>query len=178
MLKAHAHGGTDAAVRASDSTSQRSVQALPAAGVKELIDWMRNHLEGGPKSRTPLMAYLVGGPGGGKSAAAAQVVQGLAPLGPESPLAERSYRYASPAGNLTVINDATIPKQANKGSLAHDIDEAASAGENLLACVNRGVIVDDLGRAQRDASSGEEQTAGVTVLRWRLIPIGGVGVGV
>lgn len=172
VLKAHAHGGTDAAVRASDSTSQRSVQALPAAGVKELIDWMRNHLEGGPKSRTPLMAYLVGGPGGGKSAAAAQVVQGLAPLGPESPLAERSYRYASPAGNLTVINDATIPKQANKGSLAHDIDEAASAGENLLACVNRGVIVDDLGRAQRDASSGEEQTAGVTVLRWLAQPFG------
>ncbi|TFB84298.1 hypothetical protein E3O44_15815 [Cryobacterium algoricola] len=91
------------------------------------------------------MLYLVGGPGAGKSHAAAYVVSDLEEQSPlKDGLAHRTYRYETPTRPLTVVNDATIGDRLHsRGALGRDIDTATRDQTHFFACVNRGILVDE-----------------------------------
>src|SRR5690554_6609663 len=109
-----------------------------AAGGDEASAWLK---EGMTREGLPRLLFLIGGPGAGKSHAASHVLSGLEALEAESGLAQRTYKYALGSRGLTIVNDATIGSDEFPTSpLSKEIDAAISEGDNLLACVNRGVV--------------------------------------
>lgn len=154
MLWDRSYGGTEVAAVPS-GRSAGSVDALAPAGVAEVSEWFQAELRRGERS-VPVALFLVGGPGGGKSAAAAKIVQEYELLDRVSPLAERKYSYKTGRGKLVVVNDATIPGDRSGGSLVADINEALSDRSDVLVCANRGVLVDELSSVDsRTKSPGE-----------------------
>lgn len=153
-----ATGGGDVAV-SPDSQNESRFSVDPAPGVREACEWLKaTEAAGG----TPAMVFLVGGPGGGKSHALRAVTQGLKELdSDDTGLARRSYRYRFGASFLTVVNDASIP-DGSPHPLTTEIEECACR-EYLLACVNRGILVEE-------ASNLDSDSTGASVIRW----LGGV----
>lgn len=150
-------GGSDVAARPSDSVDSFWPTAPRAAGVDEAVKWFRSGLRNGG---VPRILFLVGGPGAGKSHAAAAIVSGWKETNTRNDgLAHRTYKYAvgpSHEGQLIVINDATIRNQGQKeGSLSTDVSAAAQQGAYLLACVNRGILVEEAMDRSADVSAGE-----------------------
>lgn len=153
-----ATGGGDVAV-SPDSEDLSRFSVDPAPGVREACEWLETTAAAGG---TPAMVFLVGGPGGGKSHALRAVTERLEELTPDrTGLARRSYRYLFGSSFLTVVNDASIP-DGKEHPLASEIEECASR-EYLLACVNRGILVEEAGNLHSDS-------AGASVIRW----LGGV----
>lgn len=110
----------------------------PTAGVAEACQWFTEGLQAGGPRR---FLFFVGGPGGGKSQAASSLVAGLEELDPQdSALAHRIYRYATPHGPITLINDATIA--TDDDGILGDIREAFERGDHLIVCINRGILAD------------------------------------
>ena len=110
-----------------------------AAGVSEASEWFRVAIESpdGP----PRFLFLIGGPGGGKSQAASALVSGLEEIDRrDERLAHRIYRYRGAGRSVTLINDATIA--SGEGGILSDIQRAVDRGDHLVACINRGVLVD------------------------------------
>lgn len=143
-LWAFATGGSDVAARPSAPTPQ--LHGPRPAGVAEAAEWMRAALaDHGTQQR---MLFLVGGPGGGKSHVTAHVVRGLYRRDSQDDgLAHRTYDYEVPGtAGLLLLNDATIPRgeAGALSTLAQDIESLG--GRHLVACVNRGVLVDELAR--------------------------------
>ena len=162
LLWSHAYGGSEVAARPSETANERtggSITGRSAAGVDKAAEWFKRGIESDGLDRYFL--FLIGGPGGGKSAAAARITENYDLLDPETMLAERSYRYRLPSGMLTVINDATIPLSEENGNLVDDIQKAIDGADDLLVCANRGVIVDDLGTA-----ADAECNAAYDIVRW------------
>ena len=111
----------------------------PAAGVQESSEWFREGL--GAADGPPRFLFLVGGPGGGKSQAASALVKGLVESDPRDPsLAHRTYRYETQGRHVTLINDATIA--TGDDGILSDIQTAIARGDHLIACINRGILVD------------------------------------
>lgn len=158
LMWSHAFGGSQVAARPSAQSSLH-VQGKPAAGVSAATEWFENGINNGSIDRYFL--FLVGGPGGGKSAAAARIVENYDLVGEATSLAERSYRYIHNDRCLTVINDATIPEKAEQASLLEDVRVAIRDGDDLLVCANRGVIVDDLGAGPVNMAAPE-----LAVVQW------------
>ncbi|MHA3838151.1 hypothetical protein ACXR8F_20735 [Terrabacter sp. AAH1] len=145
-------GGSD--VAASPDTSSNVPHAPTPAAVDQAASWLQQALAGETKNRR--MLFLVGGPGGGKSFVASRITGSLERLdGRKDGLAHREYSFMSPGGELILINDATIPPEERSGragsTLSADIQK--SLNRHLLACVNRGVLVDELSAEDR-ASAG------------------------
>ena len=173
-LWAFATGGSEVAARPSDPPP--GVEGPRPAGVAEASQWMRRALDDPGQGQRLL--FLVGGPGGGKSHVAAEIVGGLVRSDRQgNALAYRSYTYECPAGReLVLVNDATIPSDnaALVGTLAADIE--ALAGRHLVACVNRGVLVDELSREEgssvgalvtawlRTGAEGVDEATGVSLV--------------
>lgn len=159
MLWERSYGGAEvAAVPAGRSSS--SVDALAPAGVAEASEWFQTELRRGGRS-VPVALFLVGGPGGGKSAAATKIVGGYELLDRVSPLAERKYTYKTSRGKLVVVNDATIPGDRDDCSLVAEINDAISDRSDLLVCANRGVLVDELSKVHSQTTS-----PGKALLSW------------
>ncbi|WP_157581351.1 hypothetical protein [Phycicoccus sp. Root563] len=118
----------------------------------EAVGWFRGRLK--DSASKPTLVFLVGGPGAGKSYAAASAVAELVAVDPPTDgLAHRTYQYQAAGRKLTVVNDATITRATNLGSaLTADIDAALDEQRHLLACVNRGVLVEELACLRKDAS--------------------------
>ncbi|WP_227926795.1 hypothetical protein [Arthrobacter sp. zg-Y40] len=158
-------GGSDVAARPSDSVESFWPTAPRAAGVDEATEWFSDGLRNGG---LPRMLFLIGGPGAGKSHAAAAVVSEWQESNARNDgLAHRTYEYAvGPSRNsrLVVINDATIRNHGQEhGSLIVDASNAAREGANLLACVNRGILVEEsTGRL----TESEDSEAGACLLAW------------
>lgn len=143
QLWGQTHGGADVAVQL--NIDNRVPTAKPAAGVDASVEWMRKNLNNFDFP-DQMFLFFVGGPGGGKSAAAQRVSAGFKLTTEPEPLASRVYEYSTPAGSLRVVNDATIPRADQQVSnLLTDISEAMNQGHHLLVCANRGVITDNLG---------------------------------
>ena len=117
------------------------------------------------------MVFLVGGAGNGKSKLAADTVRAIegAFIGEARAFAQRTYHYCLEAGGrLCVINDATIPPQDQHDTpLLRDLNEALAAGDHLLACINRGVLIGETGNL---GSSGHNPSACTAseIVRWLL----------
>lgn len=140
-----ATGGSDVAAR--PEAEQEPGHVWPTAprppAVEEASDWFSRDLVTASTSR---MLFLVGGPGAGKSHTAAEIVQGLSRVDRQGDdLAHRSYRYAVGATELLLVNDATIGSGDQTAPLAVEIDSVVAHQNHLVACVNRGVLVEESG---------------------------------
>lgn len=161
-------GGSDVAARPVPDAARDDWPTVPrAAGVDAAAIWLK---EGLSDSGVPRLLFLVGGPGAGKSHAAAQVIEGLEPLDPESPLAQRTYSYQSATRRLVVVNDATIQSDDFQNApLAREIDDAVGSGALLLACVNRGILVEEVAQLRRRPVQNAD-SAGRAVVAWLHSP--------
>lgn len=117
---------------------------------REACDALEAACNGGAGEDDPkCMVLLVGGAGNGKSKLAADTVRAIDGtfIGNERAFAQRVYRYdLKYGGHLRVINDATIPRPDRHGTpLVRDLAEAIEAGDHLLACINRGVLISETG---------------------------------
>ena len=158
-------GGPEVAARPSDSVNSFWPTAPRAAGVDEATEWFSDGLR---KGGLPRMLFLIGGPGAGKSHAAAAVVSKWPEVNARNDgLAHRTYEYEvgpSGDGRLVVINDATIRNHGQEqGSLVLDASNAARHGEYLLACVNRGILVEE--SVDRPSGSADAE-AGACLVAW------------
>lgn len=117
--------------------------------------------------------FLVGGAGNGKSFLARRVAQNLQGkrTGHESVYASRSYDYlVDESKQMRIINDATIPPRDEtnrKDYLIRDISEALDRRSNLLACVNRGVLVSEVNSAEVDPEKPHYSLA-KRIVKWLL----------
>lgn len=146
--------------------------AKRAAGLDEALEWFDRAVRG---QSVPRFLFLVGGPGAGKSHAALQAVAGLDRIDNQNErLAQRTYKYACGDRELVLINDATITSDDYVTSaLAQEIAAAELSGALLLACVNRGVLVEEL--SGRDF--GVMGDIGSKLIQWIDIPESEVRVG-
>jgi len=89
--------------------------------------------------------FLVGGPGGGKSHVSSGMVQGFTEVEPKTKsLAHRNHLYDTPNGRLLLVNDATIKVEGlDGGFLKTEISESVISGYSLIACVNRGILLEE-----------------------------------
>lgn len=148
-----ATGGRDVAAKPDASVHHPSRRArwpdsLRPTGVSESLAWFKDGLA---TAEIPRYLFLVGGPGAGKSSAAASAVEDLLPVtNRDDGLAHRTYVFQAGSRQVVLVNDATISTKADKeGALIRDIDAAINAGSHLIVCVNRGVLVEEVAYAQK-----------------------------
>lgn len=138
-----ATGGGDVAAHPTSDNNDHWGKAPRPAGVDEAAEWL---LHGLNETVRPRYLFLIGGPGAGKSHAAAAIAKNLTEVNPPTDgLAHRTYDYVSNAGKeLRIINDATIRDSLVPDSeLINDINYVEKTQGNLLACVNRGILVEE-----------------------------------
>jgi hypothetical protein len=141
-LWGRATGGGEVAAKPGEVTDGLGVTQR-APGVQAAADWFTAAVR---REGIPKFLFLVGGPGAGKSHTAAAIVQEFEEVNLRSKkLAHRRYTYATPYRELVLINDATIGSEDHPtGALRADITSALESGSHLLACINRGVLVEEL----------------------------------
>lgn len=148
-------GGSEVAARPNGPANV--IQGPRPAGVEEAAHWMASAIA--DQRLGQRMLFLVGGPGGGKSHVAAELVTDLSRVDDQNgDLAHRCYRFSTPAAReLLLVNDATIPAaDGGVGTLAAEVESAGD--RHLIACVNRGVLVDELVR--------EPEGIGALITNW------------
>lgn len=151
-------GGSDVAARPDAPADTYWPVAPRAAGLDEACQWFTDGLA---ETKLPRYLFLVGGPGAGKSHAASEIVNPLLNRGPEPDgLAHRKYMYSVGERTLVLVNDATIGSIQAGRSLAVDVDGVIAEDAHLVACVNRGVLIEELSDADQDSLAGR------TVLDW------------
>lgn len=167
-----ATGGTDVAARPDHPVDTSWPSALRPAGVEEACRWLRSGVAaGGP----PRFLFLVGGPGAGKSHATSHVVEGMHLLSKlDEGLAHRIYEYNGELSDLVVVNDATINLSPdNRAPLISDVDRVVTSNRgrtggslprHLMACVNRGVLVEEMAESRKRPSI--DWGAGDVLIRW------------
>ena len=113
------------------------------AGVDLVVEWFREQAS----LDKQVLLFLVGGPGGGKSHAAAKIVAGYSEAVPRHPgLAHRKhlFKVSAESREIAVINDATM-RGADHADfpLLRDIKLALENKQSLVCCVNRGILVEE-----------------------------------
>lgn len=156
-------GGGDVAARPNSGTDVYWPRAPRPAGVEETIDWFRLRVE---QDSSPIMLFLVGGPGAGKSHAVSELVRDFESIeSPADGLAHRYYFYKTFVRSLTLVNDATIrSRQFPVAPLTQDITLTVADGSHLIACVNRGVLVEEV--AQTTQLLTEDSVPGSLLVSW------------
>lgn len=157
----YATGGSDVAALPG-RVSQAPVGPRPAA-VDEAVEWMKEALSAAYEGERRFL-FLVGGPGGGKSHVAARLTRQLElETDVTDGLAHRSYTFRSGSGPVLVVNDATIPTEGSTGKVVTTLSDDLSAfsSGHVIACVNRGVLVDEA--VNEDANSA---SVGVLITSW------------
>jgi len=136
-------GGGSVAKHLLEQDNELQAIGYSPAGVDLAIKSFLSALEDG----TQCVLFMVGGPGGGKSHAAKRLVSNFKEIDTKSSkLAHRVHRYEDPksGSKVTVINDATIGEETGEQfPLVKDLDSAFTAGDSLIVCVNRGVLVEE-----------------------------------
>lgn len=146
-LRKRSTGGAETA--ALPSAVMSPVDAPPPAGVNAAVAWFSHGLE---ESETARVLFLVGGPGAGKSEVAAKLTSPFQKIGDtDDGLAHRTYEYEVGSRKLVLINDATIPAPIGSSvRLSEEIERIVSKNHHAIICINRGVIVEELGRSQTE----------------------------
>jgi hypothetical protein len=125
------------------------------------------------RTKPGVMVFLVGGAGNGKSFLAKQFTSQLRAKKTSAGgvFASRSYDYELENGGfLRVVNDATIPRadadRENSGLVA-DVRVVLENEGFLLACVNRGILVNEVNKARKRP---DDKTGGLPnkVVNWLL----------
>lgn len=134
------------------------------AGLKEAGDWFSSGLK---ETSLPRMLFLVGGPGAGKSHMARNLTRGLQRVSPpDDHLAHRTYEYAGNNLPLKLVNDATIPSDDYaEQALAHEISDALNSKSHLVACVNRGILVEEVQEHAKHAQLNETFDLSAEIIR-------------
>lgn len=167
-------GGTqvaDAPVAGHGSGLWPTGDSAPAA--RECCDLLVDWCNAGKDPDESMLVFLVGGAGNGKSYLAKDVVRRLygKRIGEQGRFARRLYNYSlGNGGRLDVINDATIPPDGQKKArdfLIRDVESVLHRGGNLLACVNRGVLVSELNNRDPQESGGMYELA-ARLVQWLL----------
>lgn len=161
-----ATGGSDVAARPGAKSSAPWPKSPRPAGVLEAVHWF----EGAIASRdTPALMFLVGGPGAGKSDTTSELVAKFDEFNIRNDgLAHRTYSFIANGKTLRLINDATISSEEfDLAPLVQQTTQAAEQEEHLIACVNRGVLVEELFQAR---SLDDESAAGNLVCQWLHSP--------
>lgn len=156
-------GGADVADRPGHSKKSHLPVAPRPAGVEEAASWFAHNLEG---ATVPKFLFLVGGPGAGKSHTASNLVKKYKKVAPaDDDLAHRKYTYAVGNRRLQLINDATIPSNSmTVGPLVQDLLESIANEDHVIACVNRGVLIEETNYfAGKDLA---ELTSGEVIAKW------------
>ncbi|WP_148258078.1 hypothetical protein [Pseudarthrobacter phenanthrenivorans] len=156
-------GGSDVAAKPASQMRSNLPTAPRPAGVEEACTWFKKGLA---SDSIPRFLFLVGGPGAGKSYATSEIVAGLEPIEPpQDGLAHRSYRYRAGSRELLLINDATIgSSEHRRNPLTKEIDSCVRSAKHLVACVNRGILIDE--SAPISSTSTFDYTAGQALVRW------------
>lgn len=157
-LYSRATGGANVAADPKHPLESHWPRASDAPGVETATEWFRNSISGNRQA----FLFLVGGPGGGKSHISSQLVSDLAEIDPTTlNLARRSHSYQLKERKLLLINDATIQETGtDSSSLVNEVGTCLKDGASLIACVNRGIFVEELAAAT-DSKSLESK-----VLHW------------
>lgn len=144
MLFLQATGGGAVAADPGSPLSDYWPRASNAAGVDALMAWHK-HRE---TSTIRTLLFLVGGPGGGKSHVSAELVAEYKELNARrTNLAQRSHLYESRGSEVLLVNDATIAEAASdKRTLAHEINDCLTLNRSLIACINRGILIEELSK--------------------------------
>lgn len=154
-----ATGGPEVAARP-DADFSSLPEADTPPGISEATEWFLRTSDN-PDQRKFL--FLVGGPGAGKSHATRKIVRELEPTEHlTDELAHRRYDYKGPHSIVTLINDATIPSQKySQAPLLQEVDESIRMDTDLVVCVNRGILVEEL-----IESNQVTPTVGTKILEW------------
>ena len=157
-LYSRATGGSNVAADPRHPLESHWPRTSDAPGVETATQWFRKSISGNRQA----FLFLVGGPGGGKSHISSQLVSDLAEIDPTTlNLARRAHTYQLEHRKLLLINDATIQETGNdSSSLIAEVGSCLEDGASLIACVNRGILVEELAAAS-DTGSLESQ-----VLEW------------
>jgi len=144
LLLSRATGGSDVAASPNQSHGDLKLPQGPAApGAREVLEWVTDARSSLKVSR---VAFLVGGPGNGKSELSAEAVSTLTPVGKvENKIALRNYRYILGTKELLLINDATIGLGSQDiPNLCEQINDSVIERHNVIVNANRGVIFEEL----------------------------------
>lgn len=110
--------------------------------LREALDYFVTRRD---SSDCPAYLFLVGGPGAGKSSIAKTLVSHLEEVDPpHGSLAARTHKYSGKNRQQVLLNDATMSEEGVETSLKRDIRNCLDSGSDLIACINRGVFVEEL----------------------------------
>jgi len=142
-LWARAYGGNSAAVSPWAPSMSGSWLGPTSPGLAEVEELATRVLSAGEDQ---IWIFLVGGPGSGKSSYASRFLDRngyLIASGNE--LHRRHYLAQHPSWRpIRFVNDATVRTKGLKEGLQIDMAQADQSKSQLLTCVNRGVLADEL----------------------------------
>lgn len=158
MLYDQATGGARVAVDPKHPLDDFWPRTQDAAGVSLAELWFQQARE----NNEQILYFLVGGPGGGKSHVSSRLVSSLTEISSHTGgLAHRSHLYEFGDSELLLVNDATISEDASTASaLTKEISDCLISGKSLIACVNRGILIEEM------ASQATDDNQAAEVLRW------------
>jgi hypothetical protein len=148
-------GGSDVAASPTKTASSFWPEGNSPVGVDEAVRWFKASSD----QSKPVFLFLVGAPGGGKSHISRKLVEDYEEINPKrSKIAHRSHVYQAGALEVLLVNDATIKSAQAQESLTSEISDCIDNHRALIACVNRGVLVEETASAEES----EERT----LLNW------------
>ncbi|KSU65993.1 hypothetical protein [Arthrobacter sp. NIO-1057] len=170
-LWTRATGGESVADRPEVIASEQSIndplghlEGPRSAGLKEAGEWFASGLE---ETEVPRMLFLIGGPGAGKSHMARSLTFGLHRIAPiDDDLAHRTYEYSGNKLPLKLVNDATIPSDDYPElALSHEITDSLNSRSHLIACVNRGMLVEEVQEYVKDKRADSRVELSAEIIR-------------
>jgi hypothetical protein len=168
-------GGQEVAIAPEDDIHPFWPTGPAAAGAMDVCDRLATHLHESPSEKMAEWVFLVGGAGNGKSFLANHVVtESKCRLDQaDQEHHNRVYLYRSPKNRpFRVVNDATIPPDDHATqeypSLCSDLVEALKLGQDVLVCVNRGILIGEQQELKESDSSSVLPRGIKSLINWLI----------
>lgn len=137
---ARGFGGSLAAESPNSQALPKGLRGIPAPGLREAAELFKLTVSGISEQSS---LFLVGGPGAGKSSFARSILEDLGIETQSQPNSDLRG-FTVDEKSLIFVNDASIRKDSSDLALVQDVIDSDNLSYHLLACVNRGVIADEL----------------------------------
>lgn len=141
---ARGFGGSLAAESPKSQALPKGLSGLPSPGLRQAADLFARTVEENSEQSS---LFLVGGPGAGKSSFAKSILEDLG-IDIQNQPNSNLRGFTVDAKGLIFVNDASIRKDSSDLALVKDVIDSDNHSYHLLACVNRGVIADELNHLQ------------------------------